>query len=429
MSEVKKRSEEKQETGEGIYKTIFENLPFVAFTLDRKGRILEANKYAEEVTGLELKDVKDKGFAEIVSLGKKDLIKAFIEFRKNLQGKVTGKTAYHVKLKDGGEILLELIGIPLKEKGKVTKVLDVGRDVSREKETEDEIKRSEAKFKAIFENAGGAIFLADAETGEVLDCNLKAERLIGRSKREIVGMHQSQLHPEGEGGKYRKKFASHVKRGHLADYEGEVHHRDGRRIPVWISAQIIEIGEEKIALGLFIDVTERKKAEEELRSREEQFRKLFKEMPDAVIILDRKGKFLEASDEAEKLSGYKKSEVVGNNLFMMDILDVKTKAVIIKKLAFHFSGGKVPPFEVEIKRKDGRVIPLEVNAQIIDYMGKKADMVILRDITKRKEEKEALKMRTEELERFSKLSVGRELRMVELKNRIKELKERLGEKG
>ena len=85
-----------------------------------------------------------------------------------------------------------------------------------------------------------------------------------------------------------------------------------------------------------------------IKSAEEQFRKLFREMPDAVIILDRKGVFLDVSNEAEKLSGYKKSDVMGKNLFTMNIMDMKTKALVIRKLALHFSGTDVQPFEIEI---------------------------------------------------------------------------------
>lgn len=122
-------------------------------------------------------------------------------------------------------------------------------------------------------------------------------------------------------------------------------------------------------------------------------------MPDAVIILDRKGTFLDVSDEAEKISGYKKEELIGKNLLMTKILDTKAKAIVMRRLALHFSGEKLPPFEIEIHSKDGRIIPLEINPQIIDYMGKKADMIVIRDITGRKEMENNLR-ESEERHRF-----------------------------
>jgi PAS domain S-box-containing protein len=128
----------------------------------------------------------------------------------------------------------------------------------------------------------------------------------------------------------------------------------------------------------------RKESEAGQNENEKQFRRLFKQMPDAVIILDREGTFLDVSDEAEKISGCKSEELIGKSLFMTRFLDIKAKAVVIRKLTLHFSGEKIPPFEIEMHGKDGRAIPLEVNQQIIDYMGKKADMIVIRDISERK---------------------------------------------
>ena len=127
-------------------------------------------------------------------------------------------------------------------------------------------------------------------------------------------------------------------------------------------------------------------------SRNEQFREFLNKMPDAVIILDRKGTLLEASEMAEELSGYKKGELIGRNIISgMGIMDAKTKALIIKRMALHFSGKEIPPCEIEIRAKDGRTIPLEINPRVIDYMGKKAELVILRDLTERKKAEEEYK--------------------------------------
>jgi PAS domain S-box-containing protein len=129
-----------------------------------------------------------------------------------------------------------------------------------------------------------------------------------------------------------------------------------------------------------------------LFEREEQFREFFNKMPDAVIIIDRKGTLLEANEMAEELSGYTKSEMLGKNTITgLNILDAKMKALAIKKLALHFSGKKVPKFDVEIHTKDRRTVPVEITPRIIDYMGKKADIVVLRDITERKKAEDEYK--------------------------------------
>lgn len=136
----RKQVEEVLYESEENYKTIFENLPFVAFTLDRKGRLLEGNKYAEKILGLKIEDFKGKGFSKFGLLGKKDLLKAFNEFRKNLRGEITDKTVYTIKPKDRKEMLVELIGIPLKDKGRVVKVLDVGENITERRKADEKLR-------------------------------------------------------------------------------------------------------------------------------------------------------------------------------------------------------------------------------------------------------------------------------------------------
>jgi len=148
------------------------------------------------------------------------------------------------------------------ELAQANKILE--SEVAERKKTEKALRESELKFKTIFENAGGAILIANTETGKILECNSQAEQLLGRPRAEIIGMHQSKLHPEGEEKKYKEKFAAHVQKGHIVDYEGEVLQKDGRKTPVWIAAQCLKIGDKDVILGLFIDITERKKAEEVL---------------------------------------------------------------------------------------------------------------------------------------------------------------------
>lgn len=145
-------------------------------------------------------------------------------------------------------------------------------EIAERKQTEEKLRESESKFKAVFENAGGAIFVADTETGEIIECNTQAGKLIGRSREEIIGMHQSELHPKGEAQKYKEKFALHTQKGHAVDFEGEVWCSDGRRIPVWIAGQVIKMGDKKAVIGLFIDITEHKRMEEALKESEKEFR-------------------------------------------------------------------------------------------------------------------------------------------------------------
>jgi len=189
-------------------------------------------------------------------------------FTESFGGKGAVRAETYFKKKNGERFWVEVTARPLENNGELKYYIANFVDITERKQAEKALLESETKFRTVFENAGGAIFIADTETGKVLDCNKLSEELIGRAREEIIGMYQSELHPENEPEKYKAKFASHIQKGHVLDFEGEVQHKDGRRIPVYIIAQVMEIEDKKIIVGFFFDVAERKKREEELQKME-----------------------------------------------------------------------------------------------------------------------------------------------------------------
>jgi len=143
-------------------------------------------------------------------------------------------------------------------------------DITEKNQAAKALGESELKFKTIFENAGSAIFIAETETSVILDCNSQAEKILGRPRDEIIGTHQSQLYPEGESERYEEIFNEHIQNDQKSDFQLEIQHSDGRKIPVLGSSQVVKIGNKKMIVSLFMDITERQRAAEELlRAKEE----------------------------------------------------------------------------------------------------------------------------------------------------------------
>ena len=128
--------------------------------------------------------------------------------------------------------------------------------------------------------------------------------------------------------------------------------------------------------------------EEELVESRKDFQTLFNLMPDPVVIIDSKGKFLEVNDRVEETTGFEKEELLGKNFLGTKIVTEKSKAILVKNLAKRMLGMPITPYEVEVLTKDGRKLPFEINATKIEYDGKPADLVILRDIIQRKKAEE-----------------------------------------
>ncbi|MCL5432496.1 MAG: PAS domain S-box protein, partial [Patescibacteria group bacterium] len=133
---------------------------------------------------------------------------------------------------------------------------------------------SEKKYHHLLENINDAAFLADVKTGKIIETNKKGEMLVGRTRSEILGMHQSKLHPLNKKNEYKKKFLTHTRRGHLSDYDGEVLRKDGKIVLVNISGSIIAIGDKKFILGIFRDITDCKRMEEYLRENVKKLNKI-----------------------------------------------------------------------------------------------------------------------------------------------------------
>jgi len=270
------------------------------------------------------------------------------------------------------------------ELARANKVLE--SEIAERKKTEKALRESELKFKTIFENAGGTIFIANNETGKILECNSQAEQLLGRPRAEIIGMHQSKLHPEGEEEKYKEKFADHVQKGHAVDFEGEVQHRDGRRTPVWIAAQCLKIGGKDVIIGLFIDITERKKAEKELLFKNILLETQNEVSIDGILVVDDDGKTLSFNQRFAELWRIPKeildtkSDQKMLNFVISQLADPNQFINKVKYLYEH----KTEKSRDEILFKDGRVFdrysaPLKISSG--EYLGR---IWFFRDISERK---------------------------------------------
>jgi PAS domain S-box-containing protein len=140
------------------------------------------------------------------------------------------------------------------------------RDITERKEADQALAESEKRFRLAFENAVDAIFWADAATGLITHCNRAAESLLEKARDEIVGQDQSTLHPNDSGMDYRALFTKHLAGGQgIGGDEAEVITKSGKIVPVHITASVTSVGGREIIQGVFRDITELKRTEDELR--------------------------------------------------------------------------------------------------------------------------------------------------------------------
>jgi len=176
------------------------------------------------------------------------------------------------------------------------------RDVTAQKQAEKLLVSSENKYKTLIELAGDAIFLADTQTGMIVDCNQQAEILLGKAKPDIIGLHQHKIHPPEQIEHYQTLFKKHVEDGYSISEDIYVLHQDGRQIPVDIHARVIELEGKKFIFGIFHDISKRKQTEQELHLHRENLEGLVKERSREIEQLNRQLERRALESEAANLA-------------------------------------------------------------------------------------------------------------------------------
>ena len=162
----------------------------------------------------------------------------------------------------------------------------------------------------------------------------------------------------------------------------------------------------------------------------EMVKAIFDSVRDGLIILDKTGKIIKISKSLLDIGHYPEKEIIGRGLKMMIMFHPKSLAKMLMNFLKTLSDNEIKPYEVEGKTKNGDTLFAEISGAPLKKKGKIIGVVaIMRDITDRKKIEQELREKNEELEKFKEMTIGRELKLIELKNKVKELEEKLNGNG
>ncbi len=207
---------------------------------------------------------------------------------------------------DNGILYSELTGSSLKDStGKIIAGIKVVRDITGLRRNEKAIQESEKRYRSLFDQANDAIYLINPQTGKIIDCNKKAAEMDGYSIEELKEMITVDIHPLDERHIILEKFKEVLDRGSVSCISG-LHHmrKDGRLVPIEINASIIEIDGKKLNISIVRDVTEQKRAEEELRKGEIFLESVFASIQDGIGVIDKDMNILRVNPTAERWYPY-----------------------------------------------------------------------------------------------------------------------------
>lgn len=288
---------------------------------------------------------------------------------------------------DGSEFCLENRVATIHWDGKPA-MLVVGSDISDRKKAEQQIRDRERLFRGLVDVSFDAVIIS--EQGKVIDFNAEALELFGYAGSELRGLNVLELVAPERHAFTRRKIEQQVS----ASYESVHRSKDGREFPVEVSATTLTQDGRNVRIVAIRDLTQRKRAEEELRQSEERYRRLAHLLPDAVrVVSDNKMVFANEA-AAQLLEADTPDDIIG--LPALHFSDPADFDDLILRMTKVDSGEPVTWREQELHGLKGGTVTVESTAAPIIWRGKPSRLVVNRDTTRYKEVENKLRYAVEE---------------------------------
>ncbi|MBL8516813.1 MAG: PAS domain S-box protein [Betaproteobacteria bacterium] len=377
----RERAEQSAQGSQALFETLFRGspLPIVIARLT-DGIFFEANEAAQRLFGYSRDEVIGKTTLDLGTWPSTVPRDALIH-----QLRSTGR-ADDVELqlrRSDGALLDVLYSARVVEFQGYPCTIATIHDITARKRAADQIRESESRFRTVWETTADSALIVDSHS-IIRFANPAITELTGYRPDEVVGQPLSLIQPDRMKGRHEHGLRRYLESGERRlDWRGSelvVRHRDGRDIPVEVVFGEMQLEGERCFVGFLRNIEKRKAAEQALRQSEERFARVFNSSPGPINVANLKtGIYREVNPAWSDVYGWSRDEAVGRSSVDLGIwLRPEDRADMRGEI---FAGRKVRGREYRVRRKDGRVIDILLDAERIDWGGEEGILVQTTDIS------------------------------------------------
>jgi PAS domain S-box-containing protein len=388
----------------------------ISKTLD--GVVLTWNRAAEKIYGYTAEEIRGTSMARLMH---PDRRQEFLDELATIRAgeRVIPYETVRVR-KDGKLISVSLTISPiLDDAGTIIGASSIARDITERKRIDEQILAASQYSRSLIEASLDPLVTISPE-GKITDVNEATIKITGVTRELLIGTDFSDYftRPDNAREGYQQVFS----KGSVTDYPLTIRHREGRQIDVLYNASVYRDASGNV-LGVFAaarDVTAQKQASQYARS-------LIEASLDPLVTISPEGKITDVNEATIKITGVTRELLIGADFSNYFTEPEKAREGYLQV----FSKGFVTDYPLTIRHRDERLTNVLYNASVYkDVDGNVLGVfAAARDVTAQKTaEAQVAEQRTKELERlaelerFQKLTVGRELKMIELKKEVADLK-------
>jgi len=410
----RERIQDALQQSEEKLRTIFESLGDALIVTDLTGTVIEVNEAALRVGGYSSKDeLIGRNSVELISA--EDVKRASEYMAKAFKEGQNVLIEHKMMTKDGREIDVEASGAMLRNvRGKPVGVVSVVKDITERKRMQEDLLLKESAL----EHSINAIAFSDMG-GNITYLNQACLQLWGGgSKEELLGKPYWKL-LEVESEELLKEIATSVFKNQV--WEGEVVSRkkDGSEVILQVLTGIVNdsSGNPIQTVSAFINITERKRAEEALRDSEELSRGMLETAAMGIYLL-KDGRFQYVNRLFEEITGYKSKELLGT--YSLDHVHPDDRETVRAEAIRCLKGKRSLPFEYRFVRKNSEVIWVLDRVTSIQRKGERSVLGIFMDINERKRIEAEVAEYTRQIETLLDIgvTVSQTLNLTELLNSV-----------